>query len=776
MTRRITEFPPALILLLLLPTLLLWRVVFGGDVFLPADLLQDLAPWRAPHATHFIPWNPLLWDSMAEFYPWRLFASETLRQGWLPLWNPHELCGTPFVANSQSAVFYPFNLLVVILSVARAFGVSVWLHLVMTGLFMYGFLRSAALKFSPGAALLGAVTWQMSAWQVSWLALPTFLCVACWLPLALWLTWRALGEPGPQTCRAGRWAALGVCLGVLILGGHLQIAFYCLGLVFAYALFLLFSNSPSIGGRESWATLILHVLLALALTFGLAAPQVLPSLELAHVSHRAGAASLAGYTHYTALALPPLNLITLWLPGFYGNPTQGTYWGAMANGGPSDYMENACYLGILALALAFLGVAGGWKTSRPLRFFAIAAIVALLMALGTPLDALPYFGLPGFSQSASPGRILVLWTFCGAILAAGGTECLLTRTVTRKLGFGAMLAFVAVSVCAIGGTLAWISAKGPAGVLAVNLPRVGDLWRVPLGILLGAAALLWLRGRGTLPNSAAGFLLATLAAVDLLAAGYGYNHTAQIRAVYPVTPAITYLQQHLGINRVLVLNQRWSIDGHHPPQALLPPNGATAYGLNEVGGYDSLLTRRSMQFVARVDNGQDPAPLENGNMVFTWDYGSKAAQDADALYIASQIPLADPVLDLVAQQPGMYVYLNPKSQPRARGIAKGWEISMGLTDNAPTSVTVQGVGFNGGMLVVGDQWDPGWHAWENGKPVPILPHNGMFQAVPIRSPGLVTVQLRYQPDTFRAGLYLFLLALGAACGFVAAGLHRRGNR
>ena len=158
---------------------------------------------------------------------------------------------------------------------------------------------------------------------------------------------------------------------------------------------------------------------------GLAAPQLLPAMELARVSHRAGTpVTWESYQHYVALALPGINSLTLFLPGFFGNPTQGTYWGVMTNGGPSAYMENACYVGILALGLAFLGVGRTWRSSPQTRFFAVAAVVALLMALGTPLDALLYFGLPGFAQSGSPGRVLVVWTLCASVLAAVGTEAL----------------------------------------------------------------------------------------------------------------------------------------------------------------------------------------------------------------------------------------------------------------------------------------------------------------------------------------------------------------
>ena len=123
-----------------------------------------------------------MWDGVAEFYPWRLFAAQTLRAGWLPLWNPHQFCGTPFVANSQSAVFYPFNLLFVLLPVVRAFGVSVLVHLTLTGWFMYGFLRSPGLRLRRRAGRVGWIVWPRSTWY-GW---PARLCRAPPLSAGVW--------------------------------------------------------------------------------------------------------------------------------------------------------------------------------------------------------------------------------------------------------------------------------------------------------------------------------------------------------------------------------------------------------------------------------------------------------------------------------------------------------------------------------------------------------------------------------------------------------------
>ena len=81
-----------------------------GRALLPADLLVQFEPWRSQVANPPpARWDALVWDGIAQYYPWRFFAAESIRDGVLPLWNPHQFCGTPLLANGQSAVLYPLN-------------------------------------------------------------------------------------------------------------------------------------------------------------------------------------------------------------------------------------------------------------------------------------------------------------------------------------------------------------------------------------------------------------------------------------------------------------------------------------------------------------------------------------------------------------------------------------------------------------------------------------------------------------------------------------------
>jgi hypothetical protein len=67
----------------ILAILFLWRSCLTSSVFLPADMLKHVSPWNsawaatadtAAKSASLPPWNPLRWDGIAQFYPWRLFA------------------------------------------------------------------------------------------------------------------------------------------------------------------------------------------------------------------------------------------------------------------------------------------------------------------------------------------------------------------------------------------------------------------------------------------------------------------------------------------------------------------------------------------------------------------------------------------------------------------------------------------------------------------------------------------------------------------------------
>src|SRR5262249_7143983 len=114
---------------------------------------------------------------------WKSFAREALAVGELPLWNPYEYAGMPFLADGQSGSIYPLGVLFYLLPVAYAYGPFLALHLFLGGAFAYAFAR--VLGCRAGAALIGGLGFAFSAFLVVSFTWPMIVSAAVWLPLLL---------------------------------------------------------------------------------------------------------------------------------------------------------------------------------------------------------------------------------------------------------------------------------------------------------------------------------------------------------------------------------------------------------------------------------------------------------------------------------------------------------------------------------------------------------------------------------------------------------------
>ncbi len=762
-----------------LACLFLCRALFTSRVLVPAELLRYLQPWAASYAPEDRPpWNPLMYDSVGQFYPWRSFAARSVRAGAIPLWNPYLFCGTPFVGNSQSAVLYPGNLLYYLLPPTRAAGWTAALHLTFAAAFMWLFLRG--LGASDAAGVVAGVAFAFSTWEVSWLELPTFLCTSCWLPLALYLTLRLAESPGWR-----RVVALGFALGLCLLGGHLQIAFYVLLAAALFAAYLAFRRRA-----VGWLALFA---LAVGLAFLLSGPQLLPTVELSRRSHRAGTPTTQGYAAYTAYAVPASGVASLFLPDYFGNPSRGNYTGTSRSGTLFNYAEGALYVGILTLLLAGYAVAVAFRRSelqaigrrqtedggrtesrselpateltapfpapspvlRPpssyVHFLASLAVLALLMALGTVVDALLYFGVPGFGSSGSPGRVLVLWTFALAALAGLGLDAL-----SASDGSGPRRpAWTVIAICAIGMVI----------TLGGRIPSGGWESRmlVQPGLFLLGAVLVGGLAAGRIPARRAATAAVGLVTLDLFVTGFGYNLTAERAEVYPPTRFTDTLARIAAHDRILPVNHGWSFGG---PSAVLPPNGALVYGLRDVQGYDSLFPGAYKAFMNRMAKPEaDASPPEVGNMVFAKNPLNPLVPSAGVRCIVSQTPLDIQGAQEVYVDP-LHVYVLTAVPGRAYAMtADGTPATVAWLEDEPDHLTLSVHSPDSAQLRLADEAYPGWHASIDGREVPVA-RDDVFRRVAVPA-GRHIVRFEYRPVSFRFGLYLMLAALTAGA-FTAA--------
>ncbi|MBM4421978.1 MAG: hypothetical protein FJ030_01135 [Chloroflexi bacterium] len=472
---------------LLLPFVLFWPVALGGRTLIPADNLFFFEPWASAREQFNalppdIPHNDLPLDLLLENYAWKRFIADSLREGELPLWNPHLFAGAPFLAAGQHSALYPFSLLFYILPIPRAFGWFIVSQFFLAGLFAYIFLR--AIGQSRVAAFLGGLVYEFSLFMIVSVTFPMIIAGAVWLPLVLasahWII-----EQRPAL--GGRPASLpwviigGIALGCQILAGHPEVIYYTLLIAGAYSAFNLKSQ---ISNLKSLLRPALYLLAMVTLGLALGAAQLIPLIDVLRDNFRVGSATLEQVRGW---GYPPRHLLAFLIPNVFGNPAHHRYldlftwqWTPVTvnalgqpivkiDWGPpiTNYVEGGAYVGILSLILSTFGILSifqrsstqppshpataprsdsGAGTTQPPRdsapkrkrsgnhlatqpsnhltaklFFAILAALSLAFAFGTPLYALIYY-LPGLNQLHSPFRWVWPFSLCIAALSGFGLD------------------------------------------------------------------------------------------------------------------------------------------------------------------------------------------------------------------------------------------------------------------------------------------------------------------------------------------------------------------
>ena len=251
-------------------------------------------------------------DHYLFFMPRRFFALETLLSGSLPLWNPLNACGVPFLANVQSSVFYPLSALVYLLPFPAGYSAFVIVHYILAAMCMYALMRHW--NSSPFAAALAGLVFAFGGYMQSINDNLAFLTATTWLPLILLFFSKALQER-----RMVYSIVTMLLIGLQVFAGDASFCvlstMLCTGL---YALFV--PRSIAACATRTRAGILLTVWLGGLL---LAAVVLLPFYEFVSLSHRAGGLEADQALRWS---LHPLELLQFVHPYLFGRLVPLTRW------------------------------------------------------------------------------------------------------------------------------------------------------------------------------------------------------------------------------------------------------------------------------------------------------------------------------------------------------------------------------------------------------------------------------------------------------------------
>jgi hypothetical protein len=340
-------------------------------------------------------WTPLFedqasiqWDMADVHYSAQKYFEQSLRSIGLPRWTPFEFSGMPFLADPQTAAWYPLHWPFFLIGITpRAMEWELALHafLALGGMF----LLARKLIGNTAGALVAAMFYAFGGFFAGHSSHLGMFETAALLP---WLLWAAASAI--ETGAVRDVLLTGLIAGLVVLAGHFQTALYAF---FALALFVALTRGPV-------ARRALVIGAAVVIGFLLSAVQVLPGLELTAQSGRA----TATYRTATNAPLNPAALATLVVPNFYG-VISGDY------KGPGDITQFYFYGGVLLLPLAFTAFGRRKSVAIP----AVLVVIPLWYALGPKTGLYDVLTLlPGFSSVRAPVHIWFVISL-GLALAAG---------------------------------------------------------------------------------------------------------------------------------------------------------------------------------------------------------------------------------------------------------------------------------------------------------------------------------------------------------------------
>ncbi len=738
-------------------------------------------------------------DMAQYFFFNRFFGFKTLGEGF-PLWNPHIFFGAPFLAQLQSALFYPPNYLLSLLPVETGLNWIIALHVFIAGASMYGFVRYAA--STRFGALAGAIAYMLGSGVVMriYAGHLNVLTTAALLPLIFLAAEILLRNPGRRTALAGA-----LLYGLAILCGYIQVVFFATVGLAAYVTVRLLIQWR----RGEPARSLLRTALALALMGGagvlLAAVQIIPTLELGTLSARAG----EGYDFASVYSLPPENLLTMAFPGLLGDAVNIPYWGRW-----QFVWEMSLYAGVLIWMSA---LAGAFFLRGPLpRALTVMGCLCLVLAIGkyTPVLKIFLTLIPGADIFRGYSKFGLLFLFAEAALAGvwlgrvfgdrrppdtkgeGEGKGARKAEVEERGSWlrGPLLLWGALSLACLLALLAlwfagepfcrrilqWLADSSEAFSMADEaLADRAFLWGLH-SVLRGAgvAVILFLLlvgyARTRLPRRAFQIIVILILLLDLWTFASPYARTFSLDRVQWPDDLVSTLEKKAEPFRILNL-------GRLHNQGML-------YGVDMVGGFEAGIIRGPNRYI----NLSQGFHLDSHNAYGQVRQISDLLGAANCRYILLSEPVADLPLPLVGSGPGWALYEDPGALPRAycvfaarvlpddeaaaRALSssaydpRAWAAVAGPADlDLPgtsnvlfptpfpeiTRCTRKEVSLTvdmpaRGLLVLSDTFYPGWEALVDGAHRPIHRVNLAFRGVVLGS-GRHEVIFRFRPRAFYVG-------------------------
>jgi hypothetical protein len=713
------------------------------------------------------------------------------------------------LANPNYMAFYPTDLLHLFLPFNYAFKLHFILHPILAGVGLYFLQRRLGLL--PIAALAGAMAYEFSGTVLSFLNLYNIIPGVALLP---WIGWAFVGALGTNWLR--RSLVFGALLALQVIAFE-PLMFLCnVWLLAGIALWHLLESSRK--------TAAIGRLLRVGCTgsffaAGLAAVQVLPTLELLPRSMRGSGLDFEQVTLWSMHPLDLLNSIIPNLFGYYYTINRAASWGELLHNGREAYLVSfftgSCV--VLIASLAFFSL-----RRKLLAVMACLAVIGMVLASSVfnPVYQWLFNHVPLFRLGRYPSKYFLLTALSISIISSLGLEVLLqswrTKSRARLIPVAGACGLILALILLwyrftwpqhILMLQSWVGgATGPTQIGTKNLPAIlSQLERSVLstGVFLFLGSVLVLIAPAWRKTSLMGGLMLLLIAAELMPANIMLSPLIS-DADIDYTPEVNKYLSRSGLTepfRVAPPTLLRSMPDLH----LRLPNSSSAWltlffrrsgqpyygimngiqyslyisvdhldtleaeGLRQAVGQMTepdaltLLAKLNTPVISVMGEMHDP----KARLLASFDTGSEQNLNLYRLSNFANRALFVPNVETAPSQSGaLQKFIRPDFPFGETVVLEGshLEARSGLPDAGTAFIERYGnqrvlcrvAARSAGYLVLLDTYYPGWEAYVDGSKADVLRANYAFRAVAVPA-GNHAVEFRYRPKSFFWGLALSLI-------------------
>lgn len=796
------QFP--IFILVLLSFVIFWKFFVYGLHPFPGNLLLGWhEPWRSEYFVDgriLLPNKPVADDVFKQIYPLRTLAIDMIKKLEPPLWNPYNGAGMPLLATLNNGFLDPFNLLFIILPYPFAWSIYIILQAALIGICTYLYCRKILL--SNQASLFAAIVFMLSGFVTVRIIFGMYGLAIAILPFLLWILESYFHNKITKIIYL-----LPLAIFTLLASTQPQISLYIIAFISIYFLSRLIATDGSLKVKIKQGITIIFLFL---IGFGLAAIQLLPTLELFQYAHiNPGASSFIIKTHL----LPIEHLLSMLIPNYFGNASLYNYWGA------GDYTQTIAALGLIPVFFAYWSI-GRIYDKLDLRFFfytsAIATIALVIDWIGT--QKIFSLSLPIFSTGA-PSRILFLTIFSLAILSGYGFDnWFFAKKQFFKKTIFKILPFIVLTSGILLGTFVLYYNGTPCKYGVISYCRLVALRNTALETAVFGLFLPFFLTSILIQKSIFRRVISFVVFTLIVVLGvYNANKIlpfSPLSSFFPQHPVIDALKQHAENGRIFGFGQ-----------ASLTPNTETQFRLYSPQYYHPLYIARYRELLEYANNGKyitqlprgephirsesnpNPALSERREKLLTilgtthaiFSKEDVPKEDADNIvwensnrYIVERkntLPRAYLVYtNEVIQQPEKILekLFDPTFSPNTTVILEHYPKNFNYTKSKietdknsaiikqykENEVVIETNTDRNAILTLSDNYYPGWKAYVNNEEVSIYRANFTFRAVEVPK-GKYTITFVYKPQSFHYGILISASSLIAFGIFV---LFQRKNR